>query len=338
MMTTAILLYAAALGGRASDIDNCCFVDRHCQSEQEWIDGYWAFQNHQCVAPAQSQLVSSSPPAGAAPAQVDNCCFVDRQCSTDQQWTDGYWAYQNSQCPTSGPAPASASPQLASGVLLRTANAIVIGDPGGHNILPSTSKTFDWSAGSDISYSNCCQGNWQCNSEGDWAAGYHAYRNKQCGLPGRVISVVGDAEYIEFYTQRLEELERKLPHRYDYVLRGLDKVEQDACQPSCSFGVNTDIATFLTYWYPPYENGWEMRESAVLVHEACHVHRDRAINFYRSHTCDPNRFWSEEVICREMELEVVIELGAPSHVIEGVRSMVNNTRARNTGEVPCPEW
>lgn len=152
-----------------------------------------------------------------------------------------------------------------------------------------------------------------------------------------MISLVGDAEFIEFYTGRLEELKNKLPHRYDYVLRGLDKVEQDACRPNCSFGVNSDIATFLTYWYPPYENGWEMRESAVLVHEACHVHRDRTKGFQWAGTCE-DYFWSEETICRELELEVVIELGAPSHVIEGVRGMVANTRARNTGEDPCREW
>ena len=40
-------------------IDNCCFVDRQCSSNQEWVDGYWAFQNQQCSAPAQSQLPAS---------------------------------------------------------------------------------------------------------------------------------------------------------------------------------------------------------------------------------------------------------------------------------------
>lgn len=33
-----------------SDIDNCCFVDRQCTTEQEWIDGYWAHQSGQCGA------------------------------------------------------------------------------------------------------------------------------------------------------------------------------------------------------------------------------------------------------------------------------------------------
>ena len=89
-------------GQTASDIDNCCFVDRQCSSDQEWTDGYWAYQNGQCPAPAQSQTPTSSQPVSGVPAQIDNCCFVDRQCHTDQDWTNGYWAFQNNQCSAPG--------------------------------------------------------------------------------------------------------------------------------------------------------------------------------------------------------------------------------------------
>ena len=86
----------------ATDIDNCCFVDRQCQSDQEWTDGYWAYQNKQCAAPATTSTVSTvSPPPGAtAASDVDNCCFMNRHCRTNQQWVDGYWAYQRNECPT----------------------------------------------------------------------------------------------------------------------------------------------------------------------------------------------------------------------------------------------
>ncbi len=100
-MLTAILLGAAALAGSVNAIDNCCFVDRQCQSDQDWVNGYWAFQNNQCSAPAGSLEPVSSQPTGA-PAQIDNCCFVDRQCHTDQEWVDGYWAFQNNQCTAAG--------------------------------------------------------------------------------------------------------------------------------------------------------------------------------------------------------------------------------------------
>ena len=90
---------------QTSQIDNCCFVDRQCQSDQEWINGYWAFQNQECPTPAQQPAQPSSQPVSAASSQADNCCFVDRQCRTDAEWEAGYWAFQNSHCPSSAQAP-----------------------------------------------------------------------------------------------------------------------------------------------------------------------------------------------------------------------------------------
>ncbi len=84
-----------------SPIDNCCGIDRQCQSDQEWIDGYWAYQNNQCPAPPQPQPVTPAQPVASAPATVDNCCYVDRQCASEAQWEAGYWAFQNNQCPVS---------------------------------------------------------------------------------------------------------------------------------------------------------------------------------------------------------------------------------------------
>lgn len=99
-----------------SPIDNCCFVNRQCQSDQEWTDGYWAFQNGQCPLPSASQSEASSRPANDASGQIDNCCFTGWQCNSDQEWANGYHAYQNNQCAGS-PAvqPASADSCCALG-------------------------------------------------------------------------------------------------------------------------------------------------------------------------------------------------------------------------------
>ena len=78
----------------ANNIDNCCFVDRQCNSDQQWTDGYYAYQNGQCTAPAQSQTQTSTQPVSNVPAQANNCCFVDRQCATDEDWTNGYYAFR----------------------------------------------------------------------------------------------------------------------------------------------------------------------------------------------------------------------------------------------------
>ncbi len=85
-----------------AQVDNCCFVNRQCATNQEWTEGYWAFQRNEC--PSGQPAAPVSAPVSAS-ADVDNCCFVDRLCSSDQEWLDGYWAFQYNQC--AGPAQVS---------------------------------------------------------------------------------------------------------------------------------------------------------------------------------------------------------------------------------------
>ena len=88
-----------ANGGQTqSQIDNCCFVDRQCNSDEEWTSGFWAFQNNQCNAPLQSRPDTSSQPASTDQSQIDNCCFLDWQCNSDEEWARGYSAFQINHC------------------------------------------------------------------------------------------------------------------------------------------------------------------------------------------------------------------------------------------------
>lgn len=85
-------------------VDNCCFVNRQCATNQDWEAGYWAYQWNECPLsqPAIPGTTPVSPPAGQA---VDNCCFVNRQCATEQEWVDGYHAFQyDSSCQNRPPA------------------------------------------------------------------------------------------------------------------------------------------------------------------------------------------------------------------------------------------
>lgn len=85
----------------ATQIDNCCFIDRQCITDEEWVSGYWAFQNNQCAAPTQQQqsTASQSQPQPGASEDIDNCCFIGWQCNTDEEWVNGYWAFQQgNQC------------------------------------------------------------------------------------------------------------------------------------------------------------------------------------------------------------------------------------------------
>ncbi len=368
VIVTAILLGAAALAGSASDIDNCCFVDRQCSTDQQWIDGYWAFQNNQCPAPASSQPVSGTPaqvdnccfvdrqchsdqdwtngywayqnnqcgapsqtltssqPTGGAPAQVDNCCFVDRQCSTDLDWMGGWHAYQAGQCSAPGQAQTVASSQPTGGGLIhRTANGIVVGYARGRGILPSTTPTI-LPDGQSISTNkgNCCELAWQCNNDQDWAEGFRQFQTHfHCALPG-LISIVGDADFVDFYAQRLDELKNRLPHRYDYVLNGLDRIQQLRADDTFAY-IDRRHRAFNVGWDGPLVNGWEKRRSAVLVHEACHLLRGDA--GHSINVCDREAWIREEVFCRELELQVVIELDTQPDVTEWVRGMVERTRS-----------
>ena len=228
-----------------SNINNCCFVDRQCQTDQDWTDGYWAFQNNQCGAPPQTGAPTSSQPVSGAPAQIDNCCFVDRQCHSDQDWIDGYRAFQNNQC---------AHP----------------------------------------------------------------------GNPHPGIEIVGDADFVDYYVQRLDLLKNRLPGRYAYTISGLDRIQQETeGRP----GVNVILKTYFEEWRDdgtPGHGTSKIRSSAVLVHEACHVHQYNAGSSVVQ--CDHEAYTREEVICRQMELEVLIELDAAPDVIEWARGMVARTR------------
>lgn len=50
-----------------SNVDNCCFVNRQCNTDDEWTRGYWAFQNNEC--PVSTASSGSPPPSIAGQGQ-----------------------------------------------------------------------------------------------------------------------------------------------------------------------------------------------------------------------------------------------------------------------------
>lgn len=79
------------------DIDNCCFVNRHCSTDEDWQRGFWAFQNNECPLTTQNRPPASTSQI-ALPGNIDNCCFLDRECHSDADWITGFLDYQNKQC------------------------------------------------------------------------------------------------------------------------------------------------------------------------------------------------------------------------------------------------
>ncbi len=64
----------AAKGQTPTNVDNCCFVDRQCQSERDWVDGYWAYRRDEC--PAQAQPGSSAATTNGHPTITINGSFL----------------------------------------------------------------------------------------------------------------------------------------------------------------------------------------------------------------------------------------------------------------------
>ena len=135
-----------------AQVDNCCFVDRQCATDADWTEGWHAFQNGQCAAPAPVQPQTPTQPVSNVPANVDNCCFVDRQCHTPADWENGYYAFRDGQCA----APAQSQQQ---------APVQTVGN---------ASEPID----------NCCLVDRQCHSEYDWDQGFYAYLAGECPVAG----------------------------------------------------------------------------------------------------------------------------------------------------------
>ncbi len=94
----------AAPTSTAPNVNNCCFIDRQCASDAEWVDGYWAFQKNQCGAPTQSAATSSQQPTSETATDQNNCCFTGWQCHSDLDWVAGFVAFQQNRCEHRGMA------------------------------------------------------------------------------------------------------------------------------------------------------------------------------------------------------------------------------------------
>ena len=91
LLALLLLPLPTAAQNGAGEIDNCCYVDRECTTDFDWVSGYWAFQNKECA-------VSSQPRQPAATEEIDNCCFIDWLCRADEEWVSGYYAFQHNYC------------------------------------------------------------------------------------------------------------------------------------------------------------------------------------------------------------------------------------------------
>ena len=287
-----------------TNIDNCCFVDRQCATNQEWVAGYQAFQRNEC--PVSQPVAPVSAPVSAPAGQpVDNCCFVNRQCATEQEWVAGYQAFQRNECPVSQPvapvsAPVSApagqpvdnccfvnrqcatEQEWVAGYQAFQRNECLSSQPATQGTSVQTSSAPQQiPAGVD----NCCQVNMQCAGDEDWRRGWAAYKHYQCRADVPVLRadvpvlINGGAGFREQILEAFLMLQRAASYWYDYTIRELNKVQQTGSYANTYVDVDTKV--FYLHYDDPWPTGRTRREhivftASILAHEACHVHRYEA--------------------------------------------------------------
>ena len=196
-----------ASSGTAAQIDNCCFVDRECTTDQEWTDGYWAFQNGQCAAPSTSQADTSAQPAVTEAGPIDNCCFAGWHCQTDEEWTNGYWAFRDNQCDAPAESRSEQSPV-------------------------NSCCQLGWNCGTDLDW---------------WLGEKVINDGFECDQPrqfayGRTV-IDGSDTFFSQITASLEYLRSSVPHWYAYIVNGVRKIRGGPWGPgSFALGDSLNIA------------------------------------------------------------------------------------------------
>ena len=285
----------------ASNIDNCCFVDRQCNSDQQWTDGYYAFQNSQCAAPSQSQPQASAQPAGQVPSSINNCCFVNQQCHSEQDWEQGFYAYLSSQCPVSGGAPRVAWTSY----------------------MPAEVNRFLTDPSKDP-FNNCCyMHHGTCHSDKDWERGRRDYRNHECIRPaplGTRPAIVGNAKFRNLVETALELIGIHAPEWLHYIDNsGALMFEALPDQSGGFYNQRWSIAHGWTSfengdpsWAP--DNHYIVGYAGGITHEACHAIQQRTYTQTAGRT--------NEAACVEAQLAVIEAINPDSIDVPWLRASV----------------
>ncbi len=301
-----------SVDGSQSQIDNCCFVDRQCVSDQEWINGYWAFQNGQCAAPVQTQTQTSTQPVAGTPANVDNCCYVDRQCYSDQDWIDGYYAYQYNQCTASTGSGQGAPVSIAAGKLAWTP------------IMPEGVRQFLANPSPDP-FNNCCQMHHNtCHSAEAWNHGHWQFVNHHCARPAPVPTrppVEGPPHFIFWMDRAFELIARDAPEWLDYIYKsGLQKIVMLPTAGGSGFANQSWTFEFAYEagespdGMPSYDQYYGM--TGVLVHEACHAIQQRT--YTQTNTVE------NELTCLEAQIAVLKAIDPGHRWVDAIQWQIDN--------------
>lgn len=320
-----------------TNIDNCCFVDRQCITDEEWRVGWHAFRNGSCAAPAQPQPQShpqtqtSAKSVDASLVDIDNCCHLDRECHTEAEWSAGWTAFKALECwdeyhrwartPDPRQLPASGSNNCCSAPGWTCLNEghfaaghAAFRDYGFCPLRIRNTYIPDYTLYDAID--NCCHLGRECQSAEDWARGHSDKRFFRCEISVPVVhdlpvSILGPQRFVDQMRAAFSLLKAHSPWFYDYAIRELNVIRAysdsdndpttSGCHVACASGtvfcVHED-----TYHYDFRGHQAIAGTASVIVHEACHCHRDAKGYPYG------NSFWETELPCHKAQADLMKEL------------------------------
>ena len=321
LLIAGFVLFAVSSAQQNSMIDNCCYVNRQCVTNQDWVNGWHAFQRNEC--PASQPVAPASAPVSAPAGQpIDNCCYVNRSCATNQDWVNGWHAFQRNECPTSQPvAQASAPVSAPSGQVID--NCCFVDR--------QCQSDQEWIAGYQAFQSgqcappvpagggNCCSLGWDCPTDVERAQGYWTYQINQCaGLPqtsgialtGPVPRIEGSGRFRQHIEATLRFMKSVAPAWYNYVITGIDLIVEvpvhvppfhDGQTTTCTAGANNRLrrvtmeTCFMawTIWGTGAAEFDQVHSAFILGHEACHIHTHEEGKYFASQS-------DEEKLCSKM--------------------------------------
>jgi len=258
-------------------IDNCCYLDRECHSEEEWNAGWMAFKALECWDEYREWWTSPDPrymPASGS----NNCCTAPGWvCLTDKHFDAGYRAYlSENHC----------APRVK------------------YSFMPYHKHIY--------TTDNCCDLGRECHSDADWQRGYSDFRFFRCAIHVPLVnnlpvSLEGNQVFIDVWRAAFSLLKAQSPRFYDYAISGLDAIKEysdgdpnrGGCHVICG-SVNTAYCEWIEHFnYIDHE--LIAVTASVIVHEACHCHR-QAKGYHA------NNFWENEVPCHKAQADLMKEL------------------------------
>ncbi len=111
VITSLLAQESTEMRSQAASVDNCCFGSRTCSTNQEWTDGYYACQRHECSV-CQDSAPPTNPSSGSGSGTSQSCTIwrvqcnngekVDGDCGTAAVFSQDEPKWKNQACETKG--------------------------------------------------------------------------------------------------------------------------------------------------------------------------------------------------------------------------------------------